>query len=228
MRVQEYLAFRARLKGVARGDQKRFVEEAMERCGVTEVRRRLVGQVSRGYRQRVGLADALVSKPPILILDEPTSGLDPNQRRKVKNLVRELATEHTILFSSHILAEVEAVSTRILIIHRGTIRADGTPADLVSKAAEGRKLVLTARAEAEALRALVQELPGVRSASADGAAPEDGFVTVEADLEPGADPRDEAFARASAACLPIRELKLTRASLEDLFHEITSTEEETA
>jgi ABC-2 type transport system ATP-binding protein len=232
MRVQEYLRFRARIKGVSRRDQAAFVAEAMERCGVADVRRRLVGQISRGYRQRVGLADALVAKPPILILDEPTSGLDPNQRRKVKDLVRELAAEHTILFSSHILAEVEAVSTRILIIHKGIIRADGTPSDLVSKAAEGRRLVLTARADPDALRALVLSLRGVRGAEVAGpaAGPEDqgGFVTVEAVLERGADPRDEAFARASAASLPVRELTLTRASLDDLFHELTSREEDAA
>ena len=126
LRVEEYLGYRAELKGVPRPLRRAAVHEAMERCGVTDVRRKLVRHVSRGYRQRVGLADALVAKPPILILDEPTSGLDPNQRRRMKSLIRELSAEHTILFSSHILAEVADVASRVLIMHHGRLLADGS------------------------------------------------------------------------------------------------------
>ena len=136
-----------------RRQRKVAVAAAMERCGVVEVRRKLVGHVSRGYRQRVGLADALVARPPILILDEPTSGLDPNQRRRMKALIRELAEEHTILFSSHILAEVGEVSGRILIIGNGRLRADGTIDELLRQA-PGRCLVVSARADGEQLESI--------------------------------------------------------------------------
>jgi ABC-2 type transport system ATP-binding protein len=125
LRVVEYLRYRAALKGVAARQRKAAVAAAMEKAGVGEVARKLCGHVSRGYRQSVGLADALVGNPPILILDEPTSGLDPNQRRRMKQVVRDLAASHTILFSSHILNEVQDVSSRILVIHRGRLRADG-------------------------------------------------------------------------------------------------------
>ena len=143
LRVEEYLSYRAALKGVARRQRRASVEFAMERADVLDVRRKLVAHVSRGYRQRVGLADALVARPPILILDEPTTGLDPIQRRRMKSLVRELAQEHTILFSSHVLGEVQDVCSRILIIHRGRLRADGAPEDLL-RTSRGRRLAVTA------------------------------------------------------------------------------------
>ena len=134
LRVVEYLRYRAELKGVRGKERKLAVSRAMAKAGIEQVARKLVGHVSHGYRQRVGLADALVASPPFLILDEPTSGLDPNQRRRMKALVRELAEEHTILFSSHILPEVEDVSSRILVIHDGVLRADDTPEGMLQKA----------------------------------------------------------------------------------------------
>ena len=218
LRVHEYLAYRAALKGVPRRARRLAVEHAMERCGVLEVRRKLVGHLSRGYRQRVGLADALVAKPPILILDEPTSGLDPNQRRRMKALVRELAEEHTILFSSHILAEVQDVSRRILIIHRGRIRADGTLTELLEHG-RGRRLLVAAALPPEDLQALVVALAGVEDAAIVAC---DGEVaTVEARLAPHADPRDEASAQLRARGAAVRELHLSLPSLEEYFYEVT-------
>ena len=225
LRVVEFLRFRARLKGLRGAAITQSVDQAMERCGVTEVRRKLIAQISRGYRQRVGLADALVGRPDILILDEPTSGLDPNQRRKVKELVRELAAEHTILFSSHILAEVEAVSTRVLIIDRGRIRADGTPEALTGQGAQGRRLVVSAQAPAAALRALLAGLPGAAAGSAQDLGVEDGFTVAEVQLQPGADPRDVAWQRLAATSWPLREFRVQRPTLEDLFHQITNAPE---
>ena len=126
MRVFKYLWYRATLKGVARRTRRAFVEEAMERSDVSDVRDRIIGHLSKGYRQRVGLADALVHKPSVLILDEPTSGLDPNQVRDVRDLIKEIAGQTTVLFSTHTIPWVEQVCERVIVINRGRIALDGT------------------------------------------------------------------------------------------------------
>lgn len=218
LRVEEFLMYRATLKGVPRGRRKAAVGAAMERCGVVEVRRKLVGHVSRGYRQRVGLADALVATPPILILDEPTSGLDPNQRRRVKELVLELAMDHTILFSSHILAEVEDVSSRVIVIDEGKILADGRPQDLLRNS-EGSALTVSAALPTSELLACLSGMAGTAAASVlDDQA---GFATVSLAVHAGADPRDEAFDRLTKAGARIRELRLDLPSLEQFFTALT-------
>jgi len=220
-RVEEYLRFRARLKEIPPADRKRRVEEAMERAAVTDVRRKLAGALSRGYRQRVGLADALLADPPVLILDEPTSGLDPLQRIEVKRLIQDLRGERTILFSSHILPEVESVCERVLIIHRGRILADGTPADLVRKlggADRFRVEILGARGKekeiAEALRG-VEGVDGVESAPVAG----DGVAFVLTAGE-GADPRVAVFRLAAARGWALRDLSRQTSSLEEIFARI--------
>src|SRR6202051_2680452 len=131
MRVTEYLDYRAALKGVPHGRVAERVGDVKELCGLREVERKLIGTLSKGYRQRVGLADALVNKPELLILDEPTIGLDPGQIREVRELIGRLGDRHTVLLSSHILPEVEAACSRVIIINRGRIAASGTPAELV-------------------------------------------------------------------------------------------------
>jgi ABC-2 type transport system ATP-binding protein len=218
MRVEEYLRYRAELKGVPRSRRRAHVHEAMERCGVTEVRRKLVGHVSRGYRQRVGLADALVAKPPILILDEPTSGLDPNQRRRMKALILELAAEHTILFSSHILAEVADVVSRVLVIHQGRLRADGVVGELLA-AAPGRELRVTARLPGAELVALLGDLPGCSAARL--LPGDDGFAAVAAQLARDADPRDLVWERLRSRDVAVRELTLVLPTLEQYFAQVT-------
>jgi gliding motility-associated transport system ATP-binding protein len=218
LRVEEFLGYRAALKGVPRRERKAAVGAAMERCGVLEVRRKLVGHVSRGYRQRVGLADALVASPPILVLDEPTSGLDPNQRRKVKELVRELADDHTILFSSHILAEVEDVSTRVIVIDQGKIKADGRPRDLLEQS-QGRQLVVCAAASEADLRTCLGDLEGSRQVTVESEV--EGFTTLRYLMDPAADPRDEASARLAGKGIRIRELRLELPTLEEFFAELT-------
>src|ERR1700757_2572832 len=127
MRVREYLKFRARLKGLTNQASRDRVDVVMEQCGLTEVARRIIGQLSKGYRQRVGLADALVHEPELIILDEPTIGLDPNQMRSVRQLIKNLARNHTVLISTHILPEVEMTCSRVLILHQGKILAADTP-----------------------------------------------------------------------------------------------------
>src|SRR5690606_169118 len=168
--------------------------------------------------QRVGLADALVADPPILILDEPTSGLDPNQRRRMKGLIRELAERHTILFSSHILAEVADVSDRILLIHGGRLAADG-PLEQLLQSGPGRRLVVTARLPGAALVELVERASGGSGARAhdDG----DGFATVELPLGGTEDPRDAVSAELQGSAVFVRELKLERSTLEDFFAQVT-------
>ncbi len=126
MRVGEYLSFRAGIKGLHGGKARARVEYVQRRCWLTDVRRQLVGTLSKGYRQRVGLADALLAEPPVLILDEPTAGLDPAQIRETRKLIRELGAQHTILLSTHILPEVEMTCDRVLVIHRGRVAATWT------------------------------------------------------------------------------------------------------
>ncbi|MEC7582993.1 MAG: ABC transporter ATP-binding protein, partial [Planctomycetota bacterium] len=217
LRVEEYLRYRAALKGVPRRLRRAYTERAMERAGVLDVRRKLIGHVSRGYRQRVGLADALVANPPILLLDEPTSGLDPNQRRRIKQLVRDLAQEHTILFSSHILAEVQDVSSRILVIHRGQLRADGTPQELLGTTGR-RRLRVQAHAPSDAVRTCLAGVPELADAEfRDGA---DGITSVSA-LVGGDDPRDAVAAALGGAGIALRELGLEMPTLEEYFYMVT-------
>jgi ABC-2 type transport system ATP-binding protein len=130
MRVIEYLGFRAALKNIARGQRRAAVDDAIGIAGLGERRKQIIGTLSRGYRQRVGLADALLARPPILILDEPTVGLDPNQIRETHALIRELGRERAVLLSTHILPDVEALASRVVILDRGRVKADGTPAAL--------------------------------------------------------------------------------------------------
>src|SRR3989454_7116531 len=130
MRVREYLKFRARLKGLSRKRCRERVDRVMEQCALTEVSRRIIGQLSKGYRQRVGLADALVHEPELIILDEPTIGLDPSQIRSVRQLIKNLAQAHTVLISTHILPEAEMTCNRMVIMYEGKILAADTPENL--------------------------------------------------------------------------------------------------
>jgi ABC-2 type transport system ATP-binding protein len=134
LRVGDYLKFRAQLKRLANGDSANRIAEVMEQCGVADVAGRFIGQLSRGYRQRVGLADALLAKPELIVLDEPTAGLDPNQVRSVRRLIRELAGGHTVLISSHILSEIEMTCDRVVILHEGRLLASGALEELMAKA----------------------------------------------------------------------------------------------
>jgi ABC-2 type transport system ATP-binding protein len=181
MRVEEYLHYRARLKGVDRAKRQARIDYCLDKCRVKEVRRRLVGTLSKGYRQRVGLADALINDPAVLILDEPTSGLDPVQIRETLNAIRELAGSHTVMLSTHILSEVEAVCDRVIIINRGTLRWDGKLSDL---AAEAPKLRVDIRGPYDDVAKFLRGTPGVQNVTGDPLAEIGEFeLTVHKDFD---------------------------------------------
>jgi len=226
MRVGEYLDFRARLKRVPRGDRSRAIAESVDRCGLGDVRGRVIGQLSRGYRQRVGLADALLARPPILILDEPTVGLDPNQIREVRQLIRELGREHTIILSTHILPEVEMVCGRVVIIHRGKVVAQDTPERLRAEFEQRRRVRVEARAPAAALREALLALPGLERVHVE--AESDGIATLVVEAGGGSDPREAIFGLCSARGFTLRELHADAMSLEDIFVKITTREDRPA
>lgn len=217
MRVEEYLAFRAKLFGVPRRTRARAIGEAVGRCSLGEVRKRPISQLSKGYRQRVGLAAALVHQPPILILDEPTSGLDPTQIRELRGLIRELAGNHTILLSTHNLAEVELTCDRVIIFARGQVRAAGTIDQLRTEAAgESRYIV---ECDATGAPKVLKALPGVGSVESLGGEGTWQRFTVTA--HNGSQDLREAIAKAIAQTGgSVRELHREAPSLERLFMRI--------
>src|ERR1700744_2149192 len=161
MRVREYLKFRARLKGLGWRKSRERVDTVMEQCGLTDVGRRIIGQLSKGYKQRVGLADALVHEPDLIILDEPTIGLDPNQIRSVRTLIKSLAGQHTVLISTHILPEVEMMCGRVLIMLDGKVLASDTPENLQRRMAGGSQVIAEIAAPAATLQLAWDMLPEV-------------------------------------------------------------------
>lgn len=165
MRVEEYLDFVAGLKGVPRTERKKQVEDAMEKLHITDMRRRLIRNLSKGYKQRVGFAQALLGNPKILILDEPTVGLDPSQVMEVRNLILELGKTHSVIFSSHILAEVSAVCERVVIINKGEIMAIDTIENLEKNMTADTVLHLTAEGDKDKITRLLKDIRGVNAVS---------------------------------------------------------------
>jgi len=162
MRVDEYLRYRARLKGVARAQVAARIDHVLAQADIRDVRQRIIGQLSKGYRSRVGLADALVADPPLLVLDEPTAGLDPNQIRQVRDLIRSMAGEKTIMLSTHILPEVESTCSRVLIINKGRLVGEGAPNALRTSGKGGQVIVLEARGARAEIEQRALQVPGVR------------------------------------------------------------------
>jgi ABC-2 type transport system ATP-binding protein len=161
MRVRSYLDYRATLKGVPRKRRKEHVQAAMERCHVTDVKDRIIGHLSKGYRQRVGLADALVHRPKVLILDEPTSGLDPNQVRDVRDLIKDISEDTTVLFSTHTIPWVEQVCQRVIVISQGRIVLDGTLDEMREHVAPWSRVEFRSRRAAREAMTLVEAIPQV-------------------------------------------------------------------
>jgi len=222
MRVTEYLEYRAALKGVPHRRIAERVGDVKELCGVKDVEKKIIGALSKGYRQRVGLADALLHEPDLLILDEPTIGLDPNQIRQVRELIKNLGRQHTILLSTHILPEVEMTCSRVIIIHKGRIEACDTPENLLGQLRQAGGLVLEAKVGKDNGAEELKKISAVRDVTTDV----DGEWNVfSLRVESGADVREEVFRLATARHWTVRELTQRRATLEDVFVEITHADE---
>ncbi len=222
MRVKEYLRFRARLKGVRGRDVRERARHVMDECGLSAVRGRMIGTLSKGYRQRIGLADALINQPDLLILDEPTNGLDPNQIRQAREFIRKLAGTHTVLLSTHILGEVEQICDRVIILDEGRVKAAGPPVELIDGLrAAGIVRVELACGDPEAAIEAFHEVEGVRLAEVDEAGCEEGWCAFVLRAESGLDVRENLARLAAARGWPLRELHRQPPRLEDVFVEIT-------
>lgn len=161
MRVTEYLHFCGRLFGMSRQERNKRIDDVTAKCGLSHNKRRVVGQLSKGNKQRVGIAQALLHQPPVLILDEPTSGLDPQQTLAFRDLITELRGQHTIMLSSHILPEIERAADRVIIIANGKIVAQGTPTELRDRASRGGAIIVEAKATPQQVTTLLQPIPSV-------------------------------------------------------------------
>ncbi len=219
MRVLEYLKFRARLKGLGWRRSRSRVATVMEQCGLTDVSRRIIGQLSKGYKQRVGLADALVHEPDLIILDEPTIGLDPNQIRSVRQLIKSLAEKHTVLISTHILPEVEMMCGRVLIMFGGRVLASDTPENLQRRMAGGSQVIAEIAAPEAALRAAWEVLPEVEQF--DVSASEGDYFRCALTPRDGFDLRPVIAKLVRENGWPLRELTRRRHSLEDIYVQVT-------
>jgi ABC-2 type transport system ATP-binding protein len=219
MRVREYLKFRAQLKGLSGGDTRRRVGDVLDTCGLQAVRRKMIKTLSKGFRQRVGLADALVHDPELLILDEPTNGLDPNQIRQIRELVRRLAESHTVLISTHILHEVEMTCNRVIIIDGGKIKATDTPANLTSQMRAAGRIQVELHADPEVAAGALKRLEYVKKVVPETL--DDGWTRFTIWVDSDTDAREQIARLATQYGWPLRSLFRHAATLEDVFVELT-------
>jgi ABC-2 type transport system ATP-binding protein len=223
MRVAEFLRYRAGLKGVPQRRLTERVGDVLEMCGLDEVGKKIIGRLSKGFRQRVGLADAMIHEPDLLILDEPTIGLDPNQIRLVRDLIRNLRRHHTILLSTHILPEVEMLCSRVIIINKGRIEAMDTPQNLRARLGQAGHILFDAIvADPRAAATDLRQLEGVQAVSHR----RDGDWTVfTIEAAPDHDPRESLFHHATENKWRVREISRPPVTLERVFAEVTGGEE---
>lgn len=219
MTVAEYLDFAAELKGVKKADRPAQVQSAAHRTGLEDVLPRLIRSLSKGYRQRVGVAQALLGSPQLIILDEPTVGLDPAQVIELRRLIRELGRTHTVILSSHILSEVQAVCSRVLILSKGTLVAEGTPEQLSEKLSPGIRLRVTALGSSDTVLPVVEAVPGITGVQLGSEA--DGEVTFTAETADTTDRRAEVSRALSEAGCTVLELTAENRSLEEVFLALT-------
>ncbi len=224
MRVREYLKFRARLKGLGISRSRARVDVVMQQCGLAEVSRKIIGHLSKGYRQRVGLADALVHEPELIILDEPTIGLDPHQIRALRQLIKDLARQHTVLLSSHILSEVEMTCSRVLIINQGKILVADTTTNLQRIMSNGGLVIAEIAAPVSELRACWEQMGEIEYFDI---APSEGeFLRCALTPRAGLDLRPLVFEQVRTRGWTLRELSRAQHSLEDIFVHLTRSDRE--
>jgi gliding motility-associated transport system ATP-binding protein len=220
MTVTEYLGFVARIKAVPRAEVKKRVDEVSEKCAVTDVCDRQIGKLSKGYRQRVGLAQALIHNPEVLVLDEPTAGLDPKQIIETRELIKNLAGQHTVVLSTHILPEVSKTCQRVVVINRGQVVAVGTPDDLTHRLQGYETIVVIAEGPAAEIMDKLQRVEGVNLVEPRDAAGE--RVTLELHAERGKDVRPEVARAVVEAGWKLFEIKTSGLSLEEIFLQLTT------
>jgi ABC-2 type transport system ATP-binding protein len=223
MRVNEYLMFRAKLKNIPRRERKKKIDYCLELTGTTDVQNQITGTLSKGYRQRVGLADTLVHDPKILILDEPTIGLDPNQIMQIRQVIKGLGEKHTVLLSTHILPEVEMICDRIMIIDKGKIVAMDTPANLMKQLKTGSNVVLEIKGDGEKIKSSLSGIDGVRSVTWKEKGEANEFFVEGSGEE---DIREDIFKCIVKDNYILREMKRQTVTLEEIFHQITTRETE--
>ncbi len=231
MTVMEYLGFAAELKKIGKKERSSQIEKVMEMTELDAVREKLIRNLSKGYRQRVGMAQALLGFPDIVILDEPTVGLDPKQIIEVRDMIRSLKGKHTVILSSHILSEVSAVCDRMLILSKGRLAAEGTPEELEAMMHGSESVELWVKGEAESVLNVLGSIEGIEETEAlpcDSERERAGVSAFKIKPAEGREIRDELSIRLSEAGMPVYELTVNTKSLEDIFLELTSSEEEEA
>jgi ABC-2 type transport system ATP-binding protein len=223
MTVTDYLTFVARIKGVPPAEIPNRVAEAMKMATVTERKDELIKRLSRGFKQRVGIAQAIVHNPDVIILDEPTVGLDPNQIKEVRGLIKGLAGQHTIILSTHILPEVEVTCDRVVIINKGRIAAVDTTQNLTTQLKGGERVRLQVKGSAESLRDSIASIEGVNKIEVKSG--DDGLVNAEIESSHGADLRAQIASRVVSKGFDLLELRAVNLSLEDIFMQLTTDEQ---
>lgn len=223
MTVEEYLLFVSKIKKVRKSEQVKNMEKVMRAIKIFDVRHRVIKNLSKGYKQRVGLAQAIIGDPEVLILDEPTVGLDPKQIIDIRNLIKDLGKKHTIILSSHILSEVSAVCDRIVIINKGKIVASGTPKELSNTLSFSNKFLLRVKGSRTQVVSTLEQIPGVDMVEHLGVR-EQNTVDVSVQAKNDSDIRESMFLALSKANLPILMMRSDDLSLEDIFLQVTDAE----